>query len=53
MATISCRNHDNTYEIKSLGVKTLAKLEKYTVDVLGEYHRVEKEPRLPFTGKRS
>ncbi len=53
VATISCRNHDNTYEIKSLGVKTLAKLEKYTVDVLGEYHRVEKEPRLPFTGKRS
>ncbi len=47
-ATISCRNHDNSYEIRSLGIKTLEKLEKYTVDVLGEVHRVEKEPRLSF-----
>ena len=52
-ASLSCRNHDNTYEIKSLGIKTLQKLEKYTVDVLGEIHRVEREPRLPFTQKRS
>jgi len=50
-ATISCRNHDNTYEIKSLGIKTLEKLEKYTVDVLGEVHKVEREPRMPFTNK--
>ena len=53
IASIACRNHDNTYEKKSLGIKTLEKLEKYTVDVLGEYHKVEKERRLPFTGKRS
>ena len=52
-AAVSCRNHDNSYEIKSMGIKTLEKLEKYTVDVLGEYHKVEKERRMPFTGKRS
>lgn len=51
-AAISCRTHDNSYEIKSMGIKTLEKLEKYTVDVLGNYHKVEKEPRMPFTGKR-
>lgn len=50
-ASISCRNHDNTYQIASLGIKTLEKLEKYTVDILGEIHKVEKEPRMPFTCK--
>ena len=49
---ISCRTHDNSYEIKSMGIKTLEKLEKYTVDVLGNYYKVEKEPRMPFIGKR-
>lgn len=53
VASISCRNHDNSYEVKSLGVKTLEKLEKYTVDVLGEAHPVGRERRLPFTQKRS
>ncbi len=53
VASIACRNHDNSYEVKSLGIKTLEKLEKCSVDVLGEVHRVEKEPRLPFTQKRS
>lgn len=48
----SCIAHDNSYEIKSLGVKTLEKLEKYTVDVLGEYHKVGKEVRQPFNIKR-
>ena len=48
-ASISCRNHDNTYQIASLGIKTLEKIEKYTVDVLGEVHKIEKEPRMPFT----
>ncbi len=52
VASFSCRTHDNSYEIKSMGIKTLEKLEKYTVDVLGNYHKVEKEPRMPFTGKR-
>lgn len=49
---IALRTHDNAYEISSLGIKTLERLEKYTVDVLGEYHRVEKESRQPFAGKR-
>ena len=35
-----------------LGVKTLEKLEKYTVDVLGEHHKVGKEVRQPFNIKR-
>jgi CRISPR-associated endonuclease Csn1 len=52
-ASISCRNHDNSYEVKSLGIYSLDLLEKYSVDVLGEIHRVEREPRLPFTQKRS
>ena len=33
------------------GIKTLEKLEKFTVDVLGEYHKVEKEPRMAFCRK--
>lgn len=49
---ISCITHDNSYGIGSLGVKTLEKLEKYTVDVLGEYHKVGKEVRQPFNLKR-
>ena len=35
----------------SMGIKTLEKLEKFTVDVLGEYHKVEKEPRMAFCRK--
>ena len=51
-ATIGCITHDNTYEIVSLGVKSLISLEKYTVDVLGEYHPVGKEKRLAFDLKK-
>lgn len=51
VASIACRTHDAAYEIKSMGIKTLEKLEKFTVDVLGEYHKVEKEPRMPFGRK--
>lgn len=50
-AAVACRTHDNSYEIKSMGIKTLEKLEKFTVDVLGEYHKVEKEPRMAFCRK--
>ena len=50
-AVISCINHDNTYEVKSLGIKTLEKLEKCTVDVLGEVHTVKEEKRQGFSGK--
>lgn len=46
--------HDNAYGISSLGIKTLEKLENYTVDVLGDYHIVKKEKRQDFSGmKRS
>lgn len=51
VASIACRTHDNSYEIRSMGIKTLEKLEKFTVDVLGEYHKVEKEPRMAFCRK--
>lgn len=50
-ASITCRNHDNSYRIRGMGIKTLEKLEKFTVDVLGEYHKVEKEPRMAFSRK--
>lgn len=50
-AAIACRTHDAAYEIKSMGIKTLEKLEKFTVDVLGEYHKVEREPRMAFNRK--
>lgn len=49
---LSCINHDNSYGIGGLGAKTLESLEKYTVDVLGEYHKVGKEVRQPFNIKR-
>ena len=51
-AAIACRTHDSSYEIRSMGIKTLENLEKFTVDVLGEYHKVDKEPRMPFHRKR-
>jgi len=50
---ISCINHDNTYTIDSLGIKTLEKFEKYTVDVLGNLHQVKEEKRQPFCIRRS
>ena len=40
--------NDNTYVIGSLGIKTLESMEKYTVDILGEYHPVRKEERQRF-----
>lgn len=50
--SISCINHDNTYIIQGIGIKTLPLIEKYTVDVLGEYHKVKKETRQRFDMKR-
>ena len=47
-ATITCISHDGAYEKQSLGVKTLECLEKYVVDPLGEYHKVQKEIRRTF-----
>ncbi len=51
--SLTCINHDNTYGISSLGVKTLESLEKYTVDVLGEYHKVGREKRQRFKPKEA
>ena len=51
-ACFTAINHDNSYKISSLGIKTLENLEKYTVDVLGTYHAVGKETRQPFYKKR-
>ncbi len=52
VGTISCITNDNTYTVKSLGIKTLESIEKYTVDILGEYHPVRKEERQRFNIKR-
>lgn len=49
---ITCLYHDGAYGKRGLGVKTLECIEKYTVDVLGEYHKVNKETRQPFCVKR-
>lgn len=49
--SITVTNHDNTYTVKSLGVKTLLKLEKYYVDVLGNYHKAPPEKRQRFNQK--
>ncbi len=49
---ITLINHDNTYTCGALGIKTLQSIEKYTVDVLGEYHKVEKEVRQSFARKK-
>ncbi len=47
-ASISIINHDDTYTIPSLGVKTLLSLEKYQVDLLGNYNKVGKESLQTF-----
>ncbi len=47
-ASIKVINHDNTYFIRGLGVKTLISMEKYEVDVLGRVRKVNKEKRMGF-----
>lgn len=49
---ITCISHDNAYVQGGIGVKTLSCIEKFTVDILGEYHKVGKETRQPFRMKR-
>ncbi|MBF7097244.1 type II CRISPR RNA-guided endonuclease Cas9 [Alkalibacter mobilis] len=46
--SITVINHDNTYEVKSLGIKTLKNLVKFQVDPLGQYDEVRKEMRMPL-----
>lgn len=50
-ARIQFITNDNTY-FKRSGIKTLVNIEKYTVDILGEYHPVGKERRMTFDIKR-
>ena len=47
-AAITAINHDNTYKLRGLGVKSLLSIEKYTVDVLGSITKVNKETRRRF-----
>jgi len=49
-ASITVATHDDTYTIASLGVKTLQKLEKWQVDMLGNRSRVGGEKRMGFGG---
>lgn len=49
---ITITNNNNSYTIGGLGIKTLVNLEKYEVDVLGNYHQVHKESRQKFNFKK-
>ena len=49
---ITCISHDGAYEKSSLGLKTLELVEKYEVDVLGEYHKVTEQKRQDFAHKK-
>jgi len=44
--------HDNTYEYSSIG-KTMQLIEKYEVDMLGNVHKVEKEKRMDYSGRKN
>lgn len=50
---IKVKSHDGQYSADSLGVKTLAQLIKYQVDVLGERQLVKKEQRLDYTIRKN
>lgn len=47
-ASITVINHDKTYTIASLGIKTLVSLEKYQIDALGNYFKCGREKRQKF-----
>jgi CRISPR-associated endonuclease Csn1 len=50
--SLTCETHDGSYRIPSMGIKTLERLEKYSVDVLGEHYPVKRETRQGFPGQR-
>lgn len=53
VASIAIQTHDNRYMQPGIGIKTLKLLEKYEVDILGNYHKVKlPEKRLPFNIKK-
>lgn len=47
-ASISVIMHDNAYKFRGCGIKSLVKLEKYTVDPLGNVSKVNREKRMYF-----
>ena len=47
-ASLTVENHDGSYVINSLGIKSLLSIEKYTVDPLGNLSAVKSEKRMPF-----
>ena len=47
-ASITIETHDGAYSIPSCGIKSLVKLEKYTVDPLGNVSKVNREKRMYF-----
>lgn len=49
---VTITTQDDAYVIGSLGFKTLLKVQKYQVDVLGEYVPVKKEKRQLFPAQR-
>lgn len=52
VASIAIQTHDGKYIQENLGIKSLEKMEKYEVDVLGNYHKVKlPEKRLSFNIK--
>lgn len=53
VASLTIATHDGKFEQQNLGIKSLLSLEKYEVDVLGNYHKVKlPEKRLPFNIKK-
>ena len=53
VASFTIQTHDNKYIQPNLGIKSLKLLEKYEVDILGNYHKVKlPEKRLPFNIKK-
>lgn len=47
-ASITAINHDNTYKLRGLGVKSLLSMEKCQVDVLGNVTKSGREKRMGF-----
>ena len=50
--SIEVSDINNAYSTDGVGIATLLQFKKYTVDVLGDYHEVKREKRLPLELKR-
>ena len=50
-ASIQIETHDSSYKIKGLGIKSLLKIEKFTVDAIGNISKVNSEKRMRFKRK--